>query len=478
MVADLIPLHAELRKSARLLHRFGRAHGSAVLACALESLSFTQLDQLSRCWHLAAHEAQLRPDDGRAIHLHVGGRGAGKSRGGAEDALDVLEDFGAMFRGQLVSKRFTDVQDVMIKGPSGLLACARRRGYELTYHRGDQAVRHPSGAEFKIFSAEQPEGPRGYECNYAWLDEIAAWQETKAIECFDNVLFSWRAKTPIGTQPLMRITTTPRPNPIMFRLLRERAFVDRIALTHSTTHENAANLSAETYATLVELYDGTSKGRQELMGELLDIAGALIDLDTVHRNRVKTAPDLSRIIVSVDPAVTSKRESDATGIVVVGKGYETPAHAYVLADRTVERAKWSAWGRRVVETFVTWGADAVVAEVNQGGEGIEEQIKTSAEAYSEEIGREIVVPVINVWAKQSKRARAEPIGALYERGRVRHVGVHAHLEKELASWVPGMPSPDRMDALVHGVWNLLLADLATLGPIARYGLADGLLDAA
>lgn len=475
MIGATPTLRRELRESARALYRVAKRHGRGALERALANIPAAQLIALSSCWQLAAHEAQLRPPDAKAIHLHVGGRGAGKSRGGAEDSLDVAEEWASLFRGQLVSKRFTDVKDVMIEGPSGLLACAQRRGYSLVFKRGDQTVTHPNGAQWKMFSAEKPENPRGYECNYAWLDEIAAWPITKAIECFDNVMFSWRALTPIGSQPLMRITTTPRPNPIMFRLLREKAFVNRISLTHSTTHENAANINEQTYQAFVELYEGTTKGRQELLGELLDVAGSMIDQDTIHRFRINECPELAECVVSVDPAVTSKRESDATGIVVVGRGFEQPPHAFVLADKTIERATWSAWGRRVVETFDLWGADRVVAEVNQGGEGIEEQIRVSAQAYSEEVQREVVVPVVNVWAKQSKKARAEPIGALYERGRVRHVGFFPQLEKEITSWVPGLASPDRMDALVHGVWNLLMTKLVETGPIARYGLLDDYL---
>lgn len=462
------------REAARTLWWLGKTHGRAALARAVSRLDSRTLAQLASTWQLSAHAAQLRPSDGKAMHLHVGGRGAGKSRGGAEDCLDRMEDWGAMFRGQLVSKRFTDVVDVMCKGDSGLLACAERRGYRLKTKggKGDFTVTHPNGAEAKAFSAEKADGPRGYECNYAWLDEIAAWPLTKSIECFDNVIFAWRRKT--GVAPLMTITTTPRPNPIMFRLLRDPSFAKRISVTRSTTHDNAANLSSEAYGAMVELYHGTSKGRQELEGELLDIAGAIVELDIIHRYRALVCPPLARTVVSVDPAVTSKRDSDATGIVVVGRGMEHPAHAYVLHDATVQRATWSEWGMRVVETFDMWGADAVVAEVNQGGEGIEEQIRVSAAEYSRRKGREVIVPVINVWAKQSKKARAEPIGALYERGRVHHIGLpFAELERELTTWVPGLPSPDRMDALVHGIWNLLLTDSDVLGPIARYGLDSG-----
>lgn len=433
--------------------------------------------KLLTCWQLSAHEPQLRPTDaGRPIWLFVAGRGSGKTRAAAEDELDAAEDRGAAFVGQLVSKTFSDVKRVQIEGESGLMACAHRRGYSLDFQIGNQRVVHPNGATWQMFSAEKPDAPRGSQCNSAWLDEIAAWPETKAIECFDNVMFAWRLP---GAAPRMTITTTPKPNPIMFRLLRSDALRNRIAITRDTTHSNRANLNPDAYATMCELYEGTSIGRQEMLGELLELAGPIVTQDVIHAHRVRHAAPLGQIVVSVDPAVTSKKDSDATGIIVVGADMQRPAHVYVLDDRTQQRAKWAEWGRAVVLAFDEWGAAKVIAEVNQGGEGIEEQIHESAEAYSAEVGREVVVPVVNVWAKQSKKARAEPVGALYERGRVHHVGELRQLEKELTNWVPGMPSPDRMDALVHGVWHLLLTGLGGVeGPIARYLLRDDFAKAA
>ena len=443
---------------------------AADMHAAVRLLDVETRARLLACWQLHARTPQLRPrEDGKPIWLFVAGRGSGKTRAAAEDELDAAEDRGASFVGQLVSKTFSDVKDVQIEGVSGLRACAQRRGYPLEFRHGDQLVVHPNGATWKMFSAEKPDKPRGYACNSVWMDEIAAWPETKAIECFDNVMFAWRT---MGWAR-MTITTTPRPNPIMFRLLHSEALKNRIAITRDTTHSNRANLNPDSYAAMCELYTGTSVGRQELLGELLELTGPIVSQDTIHAHRVRHAPDLGEIIVSVDPAVTSKRDSDATGIIVVGKDMLRPAHAYVLDDRTQQRASWSTWGLAVVRAFDEWGANKVVAEVNQGGEGIEEQIKRSAEHYSQEVGREVIVPVSNVWAKQSKKARAEPVGALYERGRVHHVGELRQLEKEITTWVPGLASPDRMDALVHGVWHLLLADLGTkLGPIARYMLQD------
>lgn len=453
-----------------LAHRLRLNAANEAAARWFERQSAETRARLLACWQLTAREPQLRPTaDAKPIWLFVAGRGSGKTRAAAEDELDAAEDRGASFVGQLVSKTFSDVKDVQIEGESGLMACAQRRGYALDFRRGDQLVVHPNGASWKMFSAEKPDKPRGYACNSVWMDEIAAWPITKAISCFDNVMFAWRTKG----WARMSITTTPQANPIMFRLLRDPALAEQIAITRSTTHDNAANLNPVTYAAMCSLYDGTSVGRQEMLGELLELAGPIVSQDTIHAHRVRHAPELGEIIVSVDPAVTSKKDSDATGIIVVGKDMQRPAHTYVLDDRTRQRAKWSEWGHAVVQAFDDWGAAKVIAEVNQGGEGIEEQIHESAEAYSREVGREVVVPVVNVWAKQSKKARAEPVGALYERGRVHHVGVLDKLEKELTNWVPGLKSPDRMDALVHGVWHLLLTDLGgNLGPIARYMLMD------
>ncbi len=473
-----------LRKSARRLWEIRNIEGPEGLRRVCANLKPTFLAQVARTWELMARPSQLRPENCRPIWMRVCGRGEGKTRAAAENQLNYGEDWGETLKGTLCSKTYGDVRDVMIEGESGMMACAERRGYKLRFDTSRGKLSHPSGACWYVATAEKKEGSRGYQSNSMWLDEIAAWAPTKAIDCLDNLMFGWRLPTPVCKvcggkhpltcpycdenglqQPIIDITTTPRPCPVMFKLIKDEAFRGEVTVVRGRTEDNKANLNPVSYQALMNLYKGTSKGRQELDGELLDILGPLIDQDTIHKHRLKRAPELYRKVVSLDPCVTAKEESDAAGLVLVGSDADD---AYVLDDQTLETATFKEWGRKTVETFDAWDADAVVAEINQGGTGIVEQIQTSAEALSQEMGREIIVPVRPVWAKASKKARAEPVGALYERGRIHHVGIFEQLERELTNWIPGMPSPDRMDALVHGVWHLLLADSPIAGPLSKY----------
>ena len=236
-----------------------------------------------------------------------------------------------------------------------------------------------------------------------------------------------------------------------------------VVLTRGSTFDNAANLSPAALAELRTRYEGTRLGRQELYGEVLeDVEGALWKMSDIEATRVETAPEFVRVVVAVDPAVTSGDDSDETGIVVVGKG--TDGRAYVLADRSC-RDSVSGWAHRVVQAFDDFNADRVVAEKNQGGDFIETTLRSVRST----------LPYKGVTAKQGKRLRAEPVAALYEQGRVSHVGAFAILEEQMTEWVPDSgTSPDRLDALVHGVMELGLvtggaadrffADLAPLCP--------------
>ncbi len=243
----------------------------------------------------------------------------------------------------------------------------------------------------------------------------------------------------------------------------------RVTVTYGRTLDNRDNLDEDTVDTLLSVYEGTRFGRQELDGELLESFGALLDEDTIHQFRVSTPPELSRTIVSLDPSITATEESDAAGILVLGADDQETPHGYVLDDRTLESATFGQWAEASVKAFLDYDADYIVAEINQGGGGIEEAIQVAASHAAERLGlRELVVPVHTVWARKSKRARAEPVSALYERGRIHHVGVFKDLEKEWSGWMPGMESPNRMDACVHGFTNLLLGDRPEVGPISSY----------
>jgi phage terminase large subunit-like protein len=428
-------------------------------AC-METLDPAAALAISRCWQLHRLPHQRRPVDCRPIWLLMMGRGAGKTRTAAEETLDLCEEWGAQLDGVLISKTIGDVRDVMIKGRSGLLACARARGYSCEYIANQKLVKHPTGAHFKVMTCEEPEESRGHQSNFIWWDEIAACRHT--IEIWDNLFQTWRLPVPGGGAPQMILTTTPRPSPIMHRLVMDDIWRPQVTITKGSTFDNQSNLNEMYIAVATAVYTGTTLGRQELMGELLPGKGAIWLAESIHQNRIHHIDhhELDRRIVSLDPSITSKDTSDAAGIIVVGADALDHPHAYVFDDRTLEQAAWPAWGKATILAALEWDCDAIVAETNQGGEGISEQLASSMEECG--LTRD-AIPIRTVWATKSKRARAEPVGSLYERGRVHHVGDFPQLEREMVSWLPGAPSPNRMDALVHGVTHLLLGERISAG---------------
>lgn len=454
----------QLREAALLLRDI-RAQSEEAFEEALGDLSDREISDIAKCWQLYAHKSQLRPNDGKPIWLVNAGRGYGKTRGASEYSLDTCEDWGPAFRGILCSKTIGDVRDVMIEGESGLQACAARRGYEIRYIPSQSKVVHPSGGIFHLCSSEQPEKPRGYQSNFIWGDEIAAWRN--ATQTYDNLMYGWRLPVP-NARPLQVLTTTPRPNPIMFRLVRDKNWAKRITITVGRTAENRANLAPDAVELLEAVYLGTRLGRQELDGELLESFGAVVEQDTIAEFRVNTPPELTRRVVALDPSITAEEDSDEAGIVVVGCDDQRSPHGYLLDDCSLPMATFGMWARQSVIAFLDYDCDCIVAEVNQGGGGIVEAIDIAAAQIGKELGREIVVPVRSIWARESKKARAEPIGALYERGRIHHVGHFRQAEKELTGWIPGMESPNRMDAIVHGFAHLLLGEKPDVGPISTY----------
>jgi len=417
---------------------------------------------LASCWQTYARHNQMRPEMSKPIWLVSAGRGFGKTRLAAEEVLDVCEDWGDTASIVIASKTIGDVRKVMIGGESGLLSCAERRGYQMRYVPSHSMVYHPGGAILYLVTSEKPDMARGLQCNYFWLDEISSWQN--AVATFNNILFSWRLPCPGGKRGI--ITTTPKQNAITQFLFKKMD--TQVTLTFGTTRDNDANLDVGTVDLLESLYKGTKLGRQELDGELLEGQGVCVEQDTIHMHRRTAEPaDLVRRIVSLDPCITHGAESDAAGIFVIGVDSQPVQEAYILADRTLETASFQQWAQATVEAFVDFGCDCVIAEVNQGGSGIADAIQIEATRMSQRLGYEVVVPVNSIWARKSKRARAEPVGALYERGRIHHVGHYPALEAELTEWIPGMESPNRMDAVVHGVSHLLLGD-KQVGPIGAY----------
>jgi phage terminase large subunit-like protein len=339
-------------------------------------------------------------------------------------------------RWAIVAATYGDARDTCVEGESGLLSVLNRYRVVGNYNRSIGEVTLTNGSRIKLFSADEPERLRGPQHHGAWCDELAAWRYP---ETWDQLQFGLR----LGTAPRVVITTTPKPTPLV-RGLSER---DDVQVTRGSTFDNAQNLSPAALAQLRARYEGTRLGRQELEGELLtDVEGSLWNAADIDDHRVSEAPELVRIVVAVDPAVSSGPDSDETGIVVVGKGSD--GHAYVLADRSC-RDTPSGWAHRAVHAFEEFGEiGTIVGEKNQGGDLIETTIRSVRPT----------VPYKGITAKVGKRLRAEPIAALYEQGRVHHVGTYRELEDQMTTWLPDSGvSPDRLDALVHAVAELGLA---------------------
>ena len=411
----------------------------------LNELSDREAAALLWDWEFWARPKQLPPDGGWRVWLILAGRGFGKTRTGAEWVRSLAEG-GRARRIALVAETAADARDVMIEGESGLLACcppwARPR-----YEPSKRRVTWPNGAVATSFSADDPDQLRGPQFDAAWADEIAKWRYEAA---WDNLMLGLR----LGADPRCVATTTPRPRAWLARLIADPGTV----VTRGGTRENAANLAPAFLDQILARYAGTRLGRQEIDGELLaEIPGALWTRALIEAARDDPQPpaDLARVVVAVDPAVTSGADSDETGIVVAGvdAGGDAGARFRVLEDLS-GRLSPDLWARRVVDAFRRHRADAVVCEVNQGGDLVAATLRTVDPS----------LPVRAVRATRGKRLRAEPVAALYEQGRVRHHGGFPALEDQMAGFTgaPGDASPDRLDALV---WAL--TDLAFDRPPAR-----------
>lgn len=420
---------------------------------ALAELTSEEIEFLARDWQVWARDDQLPPyaADGCApwrVWLILGGRGAGKTRTGAEwvrsKALGRAPGAAAPARRiALVGETMADVRRVMIEGASGILAVhadAERPLYEAS--KGE--LKWPTGAVAQVFSAEAADGLRGPQFDAAWCDELAKWREPE--RAWDMLQFALR----LGEQPQVVVTTTPRPVPILGALIGDGATV----VTRARTADNAANLAPSFVAEMTRRYRGTALGRQELDGEIIDErAGSLWRRDWIESRRVERVPDdLARIVVAVDPPVTATANSDACGIVVAGRG--TDGRAYVLADHSLQGREPAAWARAAVAAWKAHLADRVVAETNQGGDLVVSILKQIDPA----------VVVRQVRATRGKWVRAEPVASLYAEGRVSHAGRFDALEDQMCALsVDGLArgrSPDRLDALVWALTDLMLDEEA------------------
>lgn len=412
----------------------------AALATLLAGLSDAEAAHLLWDWPSWARPPQLPPPGNWRVWLVMAGRGFGKTRAGAEWVRALAEHNGAA-RIALVGATLHDTRAVMVEGESGLLAIAppdRRPQFEPSRRR----LVWPSGAQAMLYSAEDPEQLRGPQHHAAWADEIGKWPYGAAV--WTNLMLGLR----LGAMPRAVATTTPRPTPLLRALLAD----DTVVMTRGRTLDNAAHLPEAFLQAVSTAYGGTRLGRQELDGELIeDMPGALWRRDAIEQARVRAAPEMVRVVVGVDPPVTS--QGDACGIIAVGLGQD--GTGYVLTDATVDQASPEQWARAVAACAQAWGADRVVAEVNNGGDLVESVLRQCAPT----------LPYRAVRASRGKVARAEPVAALYEQGRVRHVGGYPALEDQLCGFGPGGydgpgRSPDRADALVWALTDLMLSRTA------------------
>lgn len=367
----------------------------------------------------------------------MAGRGFGKSRCGAEWVREMaLKHPGC--RIALVAETAADARRVMVEGESGILAISPPEFYP-DYSPANRTLTWPNGSMAFTYNATQPDQLRGPQHHFAWCDELAKWQLMQ--DSWDQLQFGLR----LGLHPQQVITTTPRP----LNLLRKIINDPNTVVTYGSTRDNADNLAEPFLRAIEDKYGGTRFGRQEIEGELLeDIPGALWNRGNLDSNRRPEAPsDLQRIIVAVDPAISSEEGSDETGIVCVGLARDEDGYnrGYVLADRSL-RGSPDEWAKAAVALYREFEADRIVAEKNQGGEMVESVIRA--------VDRN--VPVSLVHATRGKLIRAEPISALYEQNRIHHVGRFDELEDQMCIFTADYDrsndgSPDRMDALVWGL---------------------------
>jgi phage terminase large subunit-like protein len=405
----------------------------------LDSLTEGQAAALLHDWRgFHARPAQIAPPGDWRIWLALAGRGFGKTRLGAEWVREMVAARKAS-RIALIAETAADARDVMVEGPSGILAVHPPRERPI-YEPSKRRVTWPNGAVATLFNAVEPDQLRGPQFDCAWSDELAKWRY--AQETWDMLQFGLR----LGLDPRQLVTTTPRAIAVVRELVARAARGDAVVVTRGRTQDNRANLAAGFISEIEARYAGTRLGRQELDGEILDDApGALWTRRGLDEWRRREAPPLTRIVVAVDPPATSGEAADECGIVCAAIGDD--GRGYVLADRSM-RGTPEAWARRVVSTAHEFEADRVVAEVNNGGEMVASVLRAVAPGLSYR----------EVRATRGKAVRAEPISALYEQGRVSHVGAFPALEDQLvmitAAGYEGSGSPDRADALVWALTEL------------------------
>ena len=419
----------------------------AKVETVLRGLQPPALRAVAEAWFWKAWDGQIEPEGDWKVWLLMAGRGFGKTRAGAEWVLArVREKPGA--RIALVGGNLNEVESVMVSGSSGILACAGT-GERPVWEAGRRRLVFPCGAAAGAFSAERPDSLRGPEHDFAWCDELAKW--SKADPTWDNLMFGLRG----GEAPRALVTTTPRPVPLVRRILA----MEGLAKTEGRMADNVS-LDPSVIADRIAAYGGTRLGRQELDGELIeDVAGSLWRRETIEKARGSPPgrEGLARVVVGIDPPASA---GGACGISVCGKAAEG-GPLWVLADSSEAGLSPEGWARAAARAFEAWAADRVVAEANNGGDMVASVLRGAAPH----------LPVRLVHARSGKAARAEPVSAAFERGEARFGGRFPALEDELAGLVTGGgyegpgASPDRADAMVWAMIELMKPERA--GPRVR-----------
>ncbi len=412
----------------------------------INELSDKEAMSLFYDWSFWARSLQREPEGlgklGKFVWMYLAGRGTGKTRAFAEWVREKVQHQGYR-RISLVGAAADEVRDIMIEGESGILSCSPP-WFMPDYEPSKKRITWPNGAIASIFYGTEPEKARGAQSDLIWGDEVCKWQYPE--ETYDNLMLGLR----LGRNPLCAISTTPKPIPIIKRLVKD----ENVIVVRESTYANINNLAHAFIQTIIKRYEGTRLGRQELEAQILDDnPNALWKRGWIDATRIryKDMPQLTRIVIPIDPAVTSKETSDDTGIIPCAEG-PAPAvdnvrnpdmkHYYVLDDFTLKGSPLD-WAQRAITAYRKWSADRIIGETNNGGDLVETNLRNVDKN----------IPYAGVHASRGKQTRAEPISALYEQGRVHHVGMFSELEDELCEheFLPNQPSPNRLDALVWGI---------------------------
>lgn len=406
----------------------------------LNSLSEDEREAARKTWLLWARDNQLAPPDNEWLYwLVMAGRGFGKTRTGAEWVRDQVENHGVK-RAALIGPTAADVRDVMACGESGIVGCCPH-DFLPHYEPSKRRLLWPNGAQAIMYSAEESERLRGPQHEIAWCDELASWADENT---WDMLQFGMR----LGNQPRTVITTTPKPT-MFIRKIMKLAY---LRMTRGSMMENAGNLPTSFINAILEKYQGTRLGKQEIEGLYLEaIEGALFSEENIERRKDGARDSYDSICIAIDPAVSAGEGSDETGIIVAGS-YNDGKNADVLEDAS-GHYKPNEWADKVLGLYETWKADRILGEVNNGGDLVEYTLRQAKGGRT--------VPFTKLHSSRGKRLRAEPVSALYEQKRITHIRYFETLEEQMVTFNPETiskkgASPDRVDALVFALTWLIV----------------------